>query len=358
MECSNNMCMKRYDIKCLNIASGAFKAYTLAYKKKWVCPDCICLKPKSGNMETPVRTDTADFNITTTPLNNVNIHRGSRAEFSPVMMDKDVDAALLVELRQFRSDIITRLDSQAKAITQLQHQFLQTKTDLDSLVKVIKVIESRVTQTQNCKSQEPIAEAVTKSSPTTFAEAVTQNTSPNILPTNVASNQYSDKTQKVNKRVATKSARSPVQLNITDTVPIMYPSKNVDDGANNQTGWTTVRNKKFSRVPKDVTVGNNTEIKTILATERKKHLHVWRLHPATTVEAMTNHVKSICGQDVVLKVEKIKHKTERDYSSFIIGVPEQMYSELNKAEVWPVKAEFKEWIWFRGYTKDTYNEQQ
>lgn len=273
------------------------------------------------------------------------------------MMNKDVEAALLVELRQFRSDIITPLDSQAKAITQLQHQFLQTKTDLDSLVKVIKVIESKVTQTQNYKSQEPIAEAVTKSSPTTFAEAVTQNTSPNILPTNVASNQYSAKTQKVNKRVATKSARSPVQLNTTDTVPIMYPSKDVDDGANNQTGWTTVRNKKFSRVPKDVTVGNNTEIKTILATERKKHLHVWRLHPATTVEAMTNHVKSICGQDVVLKVEKIRHKTERDYSSFIIGVPEQMYSELNKAEVWPVKAEFKEWIWFRGYTKDTYNEQ-
>lgn len=354
MECSNEKCMKRYDLKCLNITSGAFKAYTYAYKKKWVCPDCICLKPKCGNMETPVRADAADLTITATPVHNVNIQRGSQAQFTPITMDSDVDTALLKELRQFRSDVIARLDSQANAITELQYQFSQTKNDLNNLVKIITVIENKVTQ--NRQSQQ-VTEEAPASSPSTFAEAVTLNARPNAIntqPIQSANIQHAAKKQNVNKRAATKSPVPSAQRNVM-SVPSEL-SEQVEEVT--QAGWTTVRNKKFNRSSKDVRIGKNTELKAILATERKKYLHVWRLHPETTVEAMTDHVKNICGQEVITKIEKIKHKTERDYSSFVIGVSERIYNELNKAEIWPVNVEFNEWIWFRRYTKNTSNEQQ
>lgn len=85
----------------------------------------------------------------------------------------------------------------------------------------------------------------------------------------------------------------------------------------------------------------------IQATERKKHLHVWRLSTETTVEKLISHVKGTCGSDVFVKIEKIKHKTQRDYASFIITVPESAYEKLFQPDIWPVNTEFSEWIWFR-----------
>lgn len=352
MQCFNDKCMKKYDLKCLNIATAAFEAYTLAYKRNWVCPDCICLKPKYRNMETPVRNLT-DLDLTTTPpQSNVNTQRGSQAQFSPTLMDRDVDAALLVELRQFRSDIITRLDSQANAITELQYQFSQTKNDLENLVKIITVIETKVSQTQDHQSQRVATQEVT-----TFAEAVSQKTKPNTQPKKIASSRPTAKKHNVNTSAAMKSTVPPAQNNVTsESVPSVQSKQGEDEEVNG--GWTMVRNKKSNRVSKNVGIGKNTELKSIQATERKKHLHVWRLHPDTAEEAITDHIKSICGQDISLNVQKIKHKSERDYASFVIGVPEQMYDNLNKAEIWPVNAEFSEWIWFRRHSKTTVKEQQ
>lgn len=356
MECSNEKCMKRYDLKCLNIPSGAFKAYTYAYKKKWVCPDCICIKPKCGNMETPVIADTTELSFTaTTPGHNVNIQRGSQGQFSSIMMDSDVNTALLKELRQFRSDIIARLDSQANAITELQYQFSQTKNDLNDLVKIITVIENKVTQ--NHQPQQVVSEEAATSSPSTFADAVTINARTSTTNTHsikTASNQHTAMKQNINKRVTAKSPVPSARINVMSVPSEGELSEQVEEVT--QAGWTTVRNKKSNRVSKDVGIGKNTELKSILAAERKKYLHVWRLNPETTVEAMTDHIKSICGQDVNAKIEKIKHKTERDYSSFRIGVSERVYNELNKAEVWPVNAEFNEWIWFRRFTKQSFYE--
>ncbi|KAH9627881.1 hypothetical protein HF086_015325 [Spodoptera exigua] len=356
MECSNDKCVKRYDLKCLNIIPNAFNAYTLAYKRKWVCPNCICLKPKCGNMETPLRKDLNDLAITTTPQNNVNTQRGSQAQFSPVMMDSDVDATLLVELKQFRSDIIARLDSQANAIKQLQYQFSLAKNDLNNLVKIIAVVESRVTRSRAHQSPQVIPEEAPSSSPATFAEAVTLNANP-TQHKKIASSQKTAKKQNINKSVATKSTASSAQENVVgESVPTTYIlSEQGKDEDTTQGGWTTVQNKRVHRASKNIGIGKNTELKAIQATERKKHLHVWRLHPETTEEAMTNHIKSICGQDIILKVQKIKHKTERDYASFVIGVPERMYDDLNKAEVWPVNAEFNEWVWFRKQSENPFN---
>lgn len=120
-----------------------------------------------------------------------------------------------------------------------------------------------------------------------------------------------------------------------------------DDAEKTESGWTTVGNKKYNRQLKEVRVGTNKELKAIQVSDRKKYLHVWRLHPDTTLEAIADHVKNVCDSGVQIKIDKIKHKIERDYSSFVIGVPEKCFDKLNQAEIWPMNAEFSEWIWFR-----------
>lgn len=356
MECSNGKCKKKYDLTCLEINVIAFKSYTIAYKKNWVCPECVSLKPKIGNTETPVRINTPDLKVSTTntiktPINNVNLQRGSQANSSPIIMDND--SILLEELREFRSDMVARMDSQAETITLLLSQFSQTKTELDNIVQIMRVLEEKVDaklsqdrQTQNTTIPEvpdnPPSTS-TSTSASTSAEVASQ-------PSSFSKNTYA---KKVNKGGATKSA--VLAENTTDTTNILAGDevKNVEI---EESGWTTVRNKKSIRPPKNVKVGTNKELQAIQATERKKHLHVWRLHPDTTLEAVNDHVKSICGPDSVFKVDKIKHKTERDYSSFVIGVSEHNFAKLNQAEFWPMNAEFNEWIWFRKSTKRTPNE--
>lgn len=121
-------------------------------------------------------------------------------------------------------------------------------------------------------------------------------------------------------------------------------SMNKSDGNN----WTEVVKKRRSRFPNtEVKRGGSSTSVEIQGTERKKYLHVWRLKKDTTVEKLETYVTNICGEECPVKVEKIKPKTERDYSSFIIGVPESSYDKLCDPGVWPVNVEFCEWVWFR-----------
>lgn len=50
---------------------------------------------------------------------------------------------------------------------------------------------------------------------------------------------------------------------------------------------------------------------------------------------------------VSVKVERIKHRIERDYAYFIIGVPENKYIKLCQPATWPVNVKFCGWMWFR-----------
>lgn len=353
MECVNDNCNKKYDVNCLNILPGAFKALTKAYKEKWVCPECICLHPKKGNLETPVRGTRVDSDVATTPINNVNTQRGSQLRFSPVMMEAEYDTALLNELRQFRADMVTRLDSQENAIKHLQNQFSQTKSDLNQLVKIIRVIEekidSKLTRPPPHKVNEQVI--IDDSPCSSSAKIHRQNTTAKTAKTSTKKSiniQPTDKPRNVNNGGATKSAvHTPPTYSSKSTIPA---TESLNQDESKQGGWDTVQYRKRNRMSKDVRRGMNTDLQAIQATERKKYLHVWRLHPETTVEAVSDHIKNICGSEISIKIDKIQHKTERDYSSFKIGVPERMYENLNKAEVWPLNAEFNEWIFFRRST--------
>lgn len=116
--------------------------------------------------------------------------------------------------------------------------------------------------------------------------------------------------------------------------------------------WTVVGGQKKSRksLLKPVHTGGNVQIDSFQAIQKKKFLHVWSLHPDTTENSIAGHVKKICGSEDI-KIEKVIPKTKRDYSSFMIGVPESMFEKLNSADSWPVNTRFNEWVWFRNSRK-------
>ncbi|KAH9646011.1 hypothetical protein HF086_017540 [Spodoptera exigua] len=344
MECANSKCRKKYHLDCLEISVDVFNNYTQEFKRGWMCPECLCARPKRGNSETPIRS--LDFKLSsTTPLNSINALRGSQIHVTPTIMD--TDTTLLEELRQFRSEMITRMDSQANAITLLLNQFSQTKQELDNVIKVMRVLEEKV----DARLTQNSTEMLSKSTPSTnSAEIVSIENNPKS--STKTTNTYA-KTLKVNKGGAMKSAVKPVASTSVTDEEASAGSFTVDN--DKDSGWTTVRRRKSNRQHREVGVGTNIELKGIQATEKKKFLHVWRLHTETTIEAITDHVRNVCGLDVNIKIDKIKHSTERDYSSFVIGVPESYFDKLNTSDMWPTNAEFSEWFWFRKSTKSITN---
>lgn len=112
--------------------------------------------------------------------------------------------------------------------------------------------------------------------------------------------------------------------------------------------WTVVDyQRKANKVQLNaVQKGENAQISTFQAIKKKKFLHVWSLHPDTAEKAIIEHVAMTCGSTDV-KIEKIIPKTKRDYSSFMVGVPESEFGKINNTECWPLNAKFNEWVWFR-----------
>lgn len=116
--------------------------------------------------------------------------------------------------------------------------------------------------------------------------------------------------------------------------------------------WIEVKNRNRNNPVKK---GGNTSVTLLKAVERKKYLHVWRLDKSTTEDSIKEYIKDILGNNLEFTVEMIKTKTERNYSSFKIGLPENSFEKLCNPDVWPLNVEFSEWIFFRRPTTNTSN---
>ncbi|KAF9413693.1 hypothetical protein HW555_008139 [Spodoptera exigua] len=245
MECSNGKCKKLYDIACLEVTIDAFKSYTEEYKLSWVCPECMCLMPKRGNTGTPLIVKTVAFRTasSTTPVNNVNTKRGSQASFSPTLSS---DTMLLEEIREFRAEMTARMNSQAEAITLLLNQFSQTRSDLDNISKLMRVLEEKICTTQ---TEDILSNSADKSPSATYANVVCELSGSNYnKKVQKSSENSTPETQKVNKGGATKTAVSPIP--VTDSIIITAPSKSgkheqsKDDQGNTEAGWITLKGRE------------------------------------------------------------------------------------------------------------------
>lgn len=351
MECSQEPCKKMYHLKCIAVTADKFASFTQDYKDNWVCPECTCAIPKRDNSNTPVR-GSIILNKTFTPSSYVNTERGGR--LNPNESVLDTESKILEELREFRLEMKARLDEQAREYTLLKNRFNKTETQLQELRKIMTVVQEKANKadiletkiidlTKKNEQMEQMLSSKTKIPEiiepiqhkvhqpiVSFAQVVSQNQAKSVATkrTNLLANE--EKVPNINNNKKSNSEYTAEN------------NKNTEGG-----DWTVINRKKSRYSKSEVKKGGRTNLVEIQGTERKKYLHVWRLQRETSSEKLENYVQNICGEDVPIKVDKIKHKTERDYASFIIGVPESKYNELCKPENWPVNMEFCEWVWFR-----------
>lgn len=101
---------------------------------------------------------------------------------------------------------------------------------------------------------------------------------------------------------------SSIETNVSTVLTVS--TKTNREAGGNESHWTIVKNKQKRRQSKEVLRGKNTSITEIQAIERMKHLHVWRLHPETTVENLSTYVEAVCDSEVKVKIEKVNLKME------------------------------------------------
>lgn len=311
--------------------------------------------PKKDNSNTPVRG--IPMNKTFTPSSFVNTERGVRINPNEVSMVEN-DPRLHEEIRDFRYEMISRLDEQRREYTLLQKRFVNTENVLQELLNYVKVLHEKVSKVDELETQITLLkeknaklEASMKEN-TTVVNTNEINNTP-IQPTVESSSSYARVVQKnqgvfvPNKEsVAIKPAMAErAQTNINQGLE----TKSEQD---NEGKWSVVNRRKTKFPITEVKRGGSTKVIEIQGTERKKYLHVWRLQKDTTVESLEKYVSTLCGEGTHIKTNKIKHKTERDYASFIIGVPESKYDILTQPENWAINIEFCEWVWFRRHTNN------
>jgi hypothetical protein len=88
--------------------------------------------------------------------------------------------------------------------------------------------------------------------------------------------------------------------------------------------------------------GSKPGSKSCSGVEKRRSLHIWSLHPDTTVSGLTDYVKESVGD---VKFEVIKLNTKNKYSSFRITVPESSIGHFLVPEIWPVDSIVNEWRW-------------
>lgn len=383
MECVG--CQALFDLECVSISHAAFEEFTQEAKEHWTCPICISARPKGGNLNTPIRTSIGGWNatyvaeinttMTDNDSDNINPIRGNRGgsfkndsliqmrenssldgNLSEVLLGIRNDLQLLKtqneEILPLRRDV-QRLTNVVKDMSESIMQLRKSLEDRDRYIKNLEgklagpIRPGRYSEDTVVKTKQSLVE--TSALPTLHLHAGSDNEvllAP--LPhKNLAAQPESSKRPSYSTALSSRGSGGGV-------------TGNEEVGARKQTGgqnerttstvgeggeWNVVQNRKKKLT--EVKKGGNTGTMQLKGAERKKFLHVWRLRKTTTEKELAEYVISVVGHEDGVKVDKIKTKTERDYASYIIGVPESSYEKLCQSEVWPIYVEFAEWIWFR-----------
>lgn len=365
LECM--ICKNLYDLNCINITQKIFENSTREFKDNWTCPECLSARPKTGNIHTPVRKSLVGWNSTfvtdhdsTLEDSTVNINMAPRGG--------DKDSKLLID--NSITGILEGIRSELSILKLQNAEILPLKQEVKHLTEIIGNMSKEISSLR----QELFSRDMNK------VDHKEGNSRSDISP--VTNKSYaaklSNSLQKPNlslphthQHIATSSSSVTVcdesHTGLTllsqkhsgqraDNLSTIVARKSEPNGKQpivQENEWKTVINKKkktFTEIKK----GGNINISQLKGLERKKHLHVWRLRKSTTETDLLNHINSlkICTEEI--KVEKIKMKVEKDYGSFIISIPESKYDLFCDPNIWPIHAEFSEWIWFpRNRSKET-----
>lgn len=121
-------------------------------------------------------------------------------------------------------------------------------------------------------------------------------------------------------------------------VPLSLSVRNVGDGS-----WLKAKKRgeeAWSARSRVDNRGSAGAVGDLLSAKRKKHMHLFNLHPETDVFAVSSYVKKRIP-DCVPSVERIVSRG--DYASFKISVAEVHFEAIMKSDFWPCGVEFNRW---------------
>lgn len=129
MECSK--CNKLYDNDCLAISVSSFEHQTKLFKESWVCPQCVCSRPKQGNSGTPIRNMSMNNSFNHEHVNTVRGTRGSQKSVEATPTTTEI-TELMKEIKELRQEMAT-VKQQNSEISLLRKDVQDLKTELSNL---------------------------------------------------------------------------------------------------------------------------------------------------------------------------------------------------------------------------------
>lgn len=365
LQCS--VCKDCYHYKCLNIQSAAFREKSFELKRTVKCDACssVTRRVRMGD-DTPVgvRCETvtaatataatvgsAATAVATAALatsaaiggeltaHAVNVDKqaldsGERIDMSELM--KAVNESVTIRIDALEKTLLEKITAviSAQSTSELENDRLrkelcETKKKCVALESEIQTLRKRADNTSTIKkSQKPFELPLTITAPAAPDAATAAAVALEIQPATVLV-----EPQPQPSRPTMNYARAAMSTRITENI------------GQKEQDWNVVSNDKKKLNP--AVKGRNMSVLQIKAVERKKYFHIWRLVSETTEEDLSEYVRDVLGKETFIKVDKLKHKSERGYASFRIGVTETDFDKLCNPDIWPRDAEYSEWIWFR-----------
>lgn len=170
MRCS--ACESAFDLECINLSTQRFYSFYKLDKKRrdnWKCPECVNKKPKSGNLNTPVRPISS-------PENSNNANVTLRVKSMPkevcksdsdkpeiaICLEDDAPLDPAVEIRKFWKEmqaIRTEMSMFRSAISDLTAAVKLQNSRLDNLEGRVDSIETRIGDT-DCSALTRLEETI------------------------------------------------------------------------------------------------------------------------------------------------------------------------------------------------------
>lgn len=162
------LCRATYDIECANISPKFFNLMEL--KQQWKCPECLSKRPKTGNVNTPIRNTTSTASVSTdhesaslaTPdgleMDCSNVTHRSKSKrlvahsnsARPIMdshdgsRDHSPEKVILSELKLYMRDLIqSQTDSIRESISDLFNAIQAQNTRIERLEVRVHELESK-----------------------------------------------------------------------------------------------------------------------------------------------------------------------------------------------------------------------
>lgn len=237
-------------------------------------------------------------------------------------------------------------------------QIISCKNSLNSILQVLAEVKSKVTKELQGRlaisSNELIAAVAELTVENEILRSSVHAQSVSVLPSDVLPDEVLvTLSPPISKTMDDKDKRKQAAPSLVDQITaIQSPSRSDRE-------WSTVT-KKNHKNRRTLPAGNDTKphtphnsifknicgskpgSKSCSGIEKRKSLHIWSLHPDTTVSGLTDYIRESV-RDV--KFEVIKLNTKNKYSSFRITVPESSIGHFLVPDIWPVDSIINEWHW-------------